>query len=148
MEFTMKMFMALMLVTGIIITMFAFKIAPSVKECSAKTQGAVRGLTILGTMLSSVAATYLIAGCNTDATMGGNAGLIFVTLMFAISIVLISLSSVIKSTCSHVKSDAVILLTLSVIMAIASGGYLGHKGYKRVKGHRSPLAESAASFRF
>jgi len=144
----MKMFMALMLVTGIIITMFAFKIAPSVKECSAKTQGAVRGLTILGTMLSSVAATYLIAGCNSGVTMGGNAGLMFVVLMFAISIVLISLSSVIKSTCTHIKSDAVVLLSLSVVMAIASGGYLGFRGYKRVKGRSSPLAEAAASFRF
>ena len=134
MELSMKMFMRLMFIIGLVLTIYAFKISPTVvKKCnSSKTQNAVHGLLVMGVMILSISATYMVCGCGIELDQG-TVGLFFIILMLVVGIITIVLTSIIHSTCKDAMHDTAVLLTVSVLMTVMSGGYLVYKGVKMGK---------------
>lgn len=130
----MEMFMGAMFIVGLVLTVYSFKIAPDTKDCSSKTQNAVRGLLVMGVMLMSVTLTYMVCGCGVSNLTHGTIGMGFVLLMLAIGIIVIVLSSIIHAGCSDAKKDTPVLIALSVIVTVMSGSYLVYKGYNMSKG--------------
>jgi hypothetical protein len=132
MELSMGMFMGLMFIVGLVLTIYAFKIAPKVKNCSSKSQNAARGLLVMGVMMLCVSATYMVCGCGRSLGKG-TLGTSFVVFMLIVGIITIALSSIIHKECGAAKSDTPALITLSVLMTVLSGGYLVFKGYTASK---------------
>ena len=53
----------------------------------------------------------------------------FIVLMLIIGIVTTALVSVIHKNCDNARKDTPILLTMSVLIMVLSGGYLGYNVY-------------------
>jgi hypothetical protein len=131
MELPKEILMGLMFIVGLILTIFAFKIASDVTGCNANSQNALRGLLVMGVMLMSISATNLGMNCDTGKSDKSNHmnGMIFVILMLIIGIVTTALVSVIHKNCEDARKDTPILLTLSVLIMVVSLGYLGYSIY-------------------
>jgi len=127
MELPKEILMGLMFIVGLILTIFAFKIASDVTGCNANSQNALRGLLVMGVMLMSISATTLGMNCDTGKSDKSVNGMIFVILMLLIGIVTTALVSVIHKNCKDARKDTPILLTLSILIMVVSLGYLGEK---------------------
>lgn len=132
MDLPKEMLMGLMFIVGLVLTIFAFKIANDVNICKVPAaQNALRGLLVMGVMLMSITGTTLVINCNTgksNTEMSVN-GMIFVILMLVIGIITTALVSVIHKNCEDARKDTPILLTMSVLIMVVSLGYLGYTGY-------------------
>lgn len=133
MELSTEMFMGSMFIVGLVLTIYAFKIAPATKNCSITAQNAVRGLIVMGVMLMSITGTFMICGCGVAKLKHETIGMGFTILMLLIGIIVMVLSSIIHEDCNAAKKDTPLLISLSVLVTIASGGYLVYKGYNMVK---------------
>jgi cytochrome bd-type quinol oxidase subunit 2 len=146
MDLPKEMLMGLMFIVGLVLTIFAFKIANDVNICKVSAaQNALRGLLVMGVMLMSITGTTLGINCNTgksDSETSVN-GMIFVILMLVIGIITTALVSVIHKNCEDARKDTPILLTMSVLIMVVSGGYLGYTGYNH---HISTNIKSKFSF--
>jgi hypothetical protein len=140
MELSMKMFMGLMFIVGLVLTIYAFKIAPAVKNCDSKTQNAARGILVMGVMMLSVSTTYMVCGCGMKVHQG-TLGMTFVFFMLAVGIVTITLTSIIHSACKDARKDTPILLTFSALTTVVSASYLVYKFYLMTKGKDSRAVE-------
>jgi cytochrome bd-type quinol oxidase subunit 2 len=140
-----EMLMGLMFIVGLVLTIFAFKIASDVTKCNTNTQNALRGLLVMGVMLMCITGTTLLINCNTEKsdTETSVNGMIFVVLMFLIGIITTALVSVIHKNCEDARKDTPTLLTMSVLIMVVSGGYLGYTGYNH---HISTNIKSKFSF--
>jgi cytochrome bd-type quinol oxidase subunit 2 len=145
MELPKEMLMGLMFIVGLVLTIFAFKIANDVTGCNTNTQNALRGLLVMGVMLMCITGTTLLINCNTEKsdTETSVNGMIFVVLMFLIGIITTALVSVIHKNCEDARKDTPTLLTMSVLIMVVSGGYLGYTGYNH---HISTNIKSKFSF--
>jgi len=138
MQISMEMFMILMFFVGLILTIYAFKIGPIVNNskpfCPVSTQNAVRGLLVMGVMILSVSGTYMVCGFGGDGNRidQGIIGMSFVSLMLAIGIIVIVLTSTIHSACPDARKNTPVLMTLAVLTAVASGSYLSYRGYNQL----------------
>lgn len=137
MELSMTMFLGLMGIVGLVLTIYAFKIAPDVKDCDSKTQNALRGLLVMGVIMLSVSSTLFACGMNNGYTGLAN---VFIVLMLIVGITTISLSSIIHGACEKARGDTPALITVSVIMTVMTGGFLMYKGYKSVKGNNQKMS--------
>jgi hypothetical protein len=150
-DFTMNMFMGMMMLIGLVITIFAFKIAKDVTNCSDKAQNALRGLLVMGVALLCVSSTSLVCGCTKDLSHPA-IGKSFTALMVVIGIITITLTSIISSECTPAKGDLSIILILSVIVTVVSAGYLGYEFYNYIEdgksGHKSVEMSTLAKFNF
>ena len=131
MELQKEMLMGLIFVVGLVLTIFAFKISSSVTKCNAASQNALRGLLVMGVMLMSITGTILGINCDTGKSDKSVNGMIFVILMFITGIVTTALVSVIHKNCDEARTDTPILLTMSVLIILVSGGYLGYSVYNK-----------------
>jgi Kef-type K+ transport system membrane component KefB len=122
------MFSILMFVIGIIITVYAFKIANDVTTCNTNSQNSVRGLLVMGVALVSICATTLICGCSSNKTHP-LLGTAFISLMFIISLTTTVLTYNIQSDCQAAKNDTSAIFILAIIGTVFSGGFLGLKLY-------------------
>jgi hypothetical protein len=151
MEFSMNMFMGCMLIIGLLMTIFAFKIGNDVTTCSVKAQNALRGLLVMGVGLMSISSTSLLCGCTANMAHPST-GTFFIGLMAAIGIITMTLTSIIHSECIPARADTPIILTLSVLATVLSVGYLGYKVYNYVEhgksGHKSNSIEMATLAKF
>jgi hypothetical protein len=145
MELPKEMLMGLMFIVGLVLTIFAFKIANDVTGCNTNAQNALRGLLVMGVMLMSITGTALGINCNTEKsdTETSVNGMIFVVLMLLIGIITTALVSVIHKNCEDARKDTPILLSMSVLIMVVSGGYLGYTGYNH---HISTNIKSKFSF--
>lgn len=146
MQLSMGMFMAIMFIVGLVLTVYAFKLGPSVKNCSAAAQDAARGLIVLGIMIISISGTYMVCGCEkiSSPLTHSAIGIGFVVLMLLIGISVIGLTSTIHKECENARTDTPVLLTISSITTIISIVYLVYRGYSKV----SKKTETTGSFRF
>lgn len=128
MEISMKIFMGLMFLVGLVLTVYAFRIAPFVKDCNSKAQNAARGLLVLGIMMISVAATYMVCGCGMEVEHS-SLGMFFIVFMLLVSIVTMVLTSIIHGSCNKAKDNTSSLIVLSVLLTVMTGGYLIYNGY-------------------
>ena len=131
MELPKEMLMGLMFVVGLLLTIFAFKIASDVTKCNIASQNALRGLLVMGVMLMSISGTTLGINCDTGKSDKTVNSMIFVILMLIIGIVTTALVSVIHKNCENARKDTPILLTMSVLIMIVSLGYLGYSVYNK-----------------
>jgi uncharacterized membrane protein YedE/YeeE len=133
MQLSTDMFMGLMFIVGLVLTIFALKIASNVNNCDSSTQNAVRGLLVMGVMLMSITGTTLGINCPTRSkshTLGGvTSSMAFIVLMLIIGIITTALVSVIHKNCEDARKDTPILLIMSVLIIVVSGGYLGYTVY-------------------
>ena len=129
MELPREMLMGLMFIVGLVLTIFAFKIASDVTNCNTASQNALRGLLVMGVMLMSITGTTLGINCNTGKSDKSVNSMIFVILMLIIGIVTTALVSVIHKNCDNARKDTPILITLSVLIMVVSLGYLGYTVY-------------------
>ena len=124
-----EILMGLMFTVGLVLTIFAFKIASNVTDCNTHSQNALRGLLVMGVMLMSISGTILGINCDTGKSDKSVNGMIFVILMLIIGIVTTALVSVIHKNCEDARKDTPILLTLSVLIMVVSLVYLGYSVY-------------------
>lgn len=130
MQLPKEIFMGLMMIVGLILTIYAFKIASDVVDCDISAQNAVRGLLVMGVTLMCISGTTLVINCPSKGDKDNHMnGMIFVILMLVIGIVTTALASVIHKKCEESRKDTPILLTLSVLIMVVSGGYLGYTLY-------------------
>ena len=128
MELSMRMFMGLMFVVGLVLTIYAFKIGPAVKNCDSKTQNAARGLLVMGIMMISVSSTYMVCGCGMQVHQG-TLGTFFIVLMLAVGFITMTLTSIIHGSCKNARKDTPFLLVISVLITATAGGYLVYNWY-------------------
>jgi hypothetical protein len=134
MKLSMKMFMVLLLIVGLILTIYSFAIAPDVTNCSANAQNAVRGLLVMGVALFSITGTVLAFRCHSsNSGLEPIIGMTFIVLLLLISSTTIGLVSVIHKECEAARSKTPVLLGLSILVTVVTAGYLGYEGYKLVK---------------
>jgi uncharacterized membrane protein len=127
MEISLGMFMGVMFIVGVILTLYGFKLANAVKNCTQDSvQNSVRGLLIMGTILVTVAATYMVCGCGTQSVSQNVLGMRFVVLMIIIGLCVIGLASTIHAGCPDAQKDTPALITIAVLTVLVSGGYLGY----------------------
>jgi cytochrome bd-type quinol oxidase subunit 2 len=126
-----EMLMGLMFIVGLVLTIFAFKIASDVTKCNTNTQNALRGLLVMGVMLMCITGTTLLINCNTEKSDKSVNGMIFVILMLLIGIITTALVSVIHKNCEDARKDTPTLLTMSVLIMVVSVGYLGYTVYNK-----------------
>jgi cytochrome bd-type quinol oxidase subunit 2 len=131
MELPKEILMGLMFIVGLVLTIFAFKIASDVTECNTYSQNALRGLLVMGVMLMSISGTTLGINCDVEKSEKKNHmnGMIFVILMLIIGIITTALVSVIHKNCEDARKDTPVLLTLSVLIMVVSLGYIGYTLY-------------------
>lgn len=135
MQLSMKFFMSLMLIVGLVLTLYAFRINSHVNDCSKAVQNAARGLIVMGVILVSVSSTYMVCGCSKSLSTTA-LGMGFVLLMLVIGVTVISLTSIIHSGCKNARKSTPLLISLAVLTVVLSGSYLtfnifGNKdGYK------------------
>jgi cytochrome bd-type quinol oxidase subunit 2 len=131
MELPKEILMGLMFIVGLVLTIFAFKIASDVTECNTHSQNALRGLLVMGVMLMSISGTTLGINCDVEKSEKKNHmnGMIFVILMLIIGIITTALVSVIHKNCEDARKDTPVLLTLSVLIMVVSLGYIGYTLY-------------------
>ena len=124
----MGTFMIIMFLVGLVLTIYAFKISNSILNCNEhpSVQSAVKGLIVLGIMLLSISATYMVCGCSANIH-NKTIGMGFVILMFIISIVIIGLISTIYNGCKEARSELPVLLGMSALSTVISGIYLVSK---------------------
>jgi cytochrome bd-type quinol oxidase subunit 2 len=126
-----EILMGLMFIVGLVLTIFAFKIASSVTDCNTHSQNALRGLLVMGVMLMSISGTTLGINCDIGKSDKSVNGMIFVILMLIIGIITTALVSVIHKNCEDARKDTPVLLTLSVLIMVVSLGYLGYSIYNK-----------------
>lgn len=129
----MKMFMGLMFLIGLVLTVYAFKIAPTVKNCDSNVQNSARGILVMGVIMMSVSAAIMVCGCGIEV-QHSTLGMLFPILMLAVSIITMSLTSIIHSSCIEARTQTPVLITISVLTTLLSVGYLGYKGYNKISG--------------
>ena len=120
-----------MFIVGLVLTIFAFKIASDVTGCNKASQNALRGLLVMGVMLMSITGTILGINCDTGKSDKSVNGMIFVIVMLIIGIITTALVSVIHKNCEDARKDTPVLLTMSVLIMVASLGYLGYSVYNK-----------------
>ena len=127
----MKMFMIAMVVVGLVLTIFAFKIAPHTDKCdSKKASHATRGLLVLGVAILTIASTYLACGCgNSSSESSKYSNMTLVVVMMLLGIVVIVLTSVIHSECHNARKDTPFLLTTASLTTALALAYLIYSGY-------------------
>jgi hypothetical protein len=112
------MFMASMFVIGIIICIFAFKVSKNVASCSDKIQKAVRGLLVMGVIIATSSATFMVCGCNIKNSFDtGSAGMIFITMMCVLGVIVLGLTSVIRD-CKQLQHSISGLFIISILMVV------------------------------
>ena len=146
MKLPKEMFMGLMMIVGLVLTIYAFKISSDVVDCNISAQNAVRGLLVIGVSLMSISGTTLGINCPAKDDDKHMNGMIFIIFMFLIGIVTTALVSVIHKNCEAARKDTPVLLTLSVLIMAVSGGYLGYTVYN--KHAPALLASQHAKFSF
>jgi heme/copper-type cytochrome/quinol oxidase subunit 2 len=146
MELSTEMFMILVLVIGIILSIYAFKIDSSIAtECENEDKSKAltrssRGLIVLSISMVSSAVTYLLGGCS-SASSSNVIGIIFLSLMIGLGIVVTVLSSIIHVKCdeadkdktNHVKKDATTLIVLGVLSTLMSSAYMFYQLKDKIK---------------
>jgi len=131
---SMRFFLGLICLMGLILTIYSFKIAPSVKNCDSKTQNSLRGLLVMGVIMMSVPSTAFACGCGMKTEANKILGNVLIILMLIVGIITISLSSIIHGACEDARKHTPFLITMSVLLTVGSGGYLIYHGYKAAKG--------------
>lgn len=127
-ELSMKMFMGLMFIIGLVLTIYAFKIGAEVKNCDEKTQNSARGILVMGIMMISVSSTFIACGCGMSV-QNHILGMVFLGLMLIVGISTITLSSIIHGSCPSAREYTTPLIVISVLSTVLTVGYLGYKGY-------------------
>lgn len=142
MEISMEIFMGLVLIIGLILSVYAFKIDAKIAKCvdtGKSVTKASKGLIVLSVSMVAAAVTYLAGGCDSSSSKQA-IGVIFLGLLCGLGIVVVVLASIIRSKCSAddddakaAKSDSDVLIILGVLAAMSSGGYLAMELHKKVK---------------
>ena len=124
-------FMALIFIIGLVITIFSFRIAGTLVDCSINSQNALRGLIVMGTALICIPITILAFHCQLKLPSGKESMMsnVFIVLLLLINIAIIGLASVIHKDCEASRSHTSILIFLSVFATFACASYLGYEGY-------------------
>lgn len=135
-ELSMKMFMGSMFIIGLVLTIYAFKIGPKVKNCDEKTQNSARGILVMGVMMISVSSTFIACGCGMSVH-NNQLGMVFLGLMLIVGISTISLSSIIHGSCPSARDYTTPLIVISVLSTVLTIGYLGYKGYNMSQNSKS-----------
>lgn len=146
MKINMNIFLILLLCVGLALTVCSFILASDVANCSIHAQNAVRGLLTMGVALFSISGTMLGCGCAMNFDRDGYIlSTVFPVFILAIGIVTLGLVITIHKECPKARKFTPILITLSVLTTLASGGYLGLKIYNKVKKSDATPADSPAA---
>lgn len=143
MNINMNIFLILLLCIGLALTVCSFILASYVADCSIHAQNAHRGLLTMGVALFSISGTMLSCQCAVNFDKGGSLlSNVFPVFIFAIGIITFGLIITINNECKGSKTVnktkttptlIPIMLSLSVIVTLAAGGYIGQKIYNKVK---------------
>lgn len=138
MELSMGMFMGIMFIVGLVLTVFAFRIAADVKDCPANVQSAARGLLVMGVIILTIAGTYTVCGCAASKLTNSIIGSSFIVLMGALGITVTVLTSIIHNGCAESHKSTPALLSISVLITALSVITLGYKMYDGMKMSATP----------
>ena len=130
----------LMLVIGLVLSYYAFKImdkldSPSdTQTCDEHAKKAGRGLLIMGVSITMISLTLMAAGgCPSVGSRVGKKAvemaeepMAVLVLLALISITTLVLSSIIRSKCSDVKNESNVVLGLSTLGTLISLGLIGY----------------------
>ena len=124
-------FMLIIFLIGLTITVYSYKIAGTVVDCSINAQNAVRGLLVMGTALICIPITILAFNCPLPLESGKDSIMsnVFILLLLLINGSIIGLSSVIHNECEASREYTKILIPLSVLATSFSLGYLVYEVY-------------------
>jgi hypothetical protein len=125
-------FMLIIFLIGLTITVYSYKIAGTVVDCSINAQNAVRGLLVMGTALICIPITILAFNCPLPLESGKDSIMsnVFILLLLLINSSIIGLSSVIHNECEASREYTKILIPLSVLATSFSLGYLVYEVYR------------------
>jgi len=130
----MNIFLGILLIIGLALTVCSFILSSYVVDCSIHAQNAVRGLLTMGVGLFSISATMLACKCGVNFDRDGSIlSNVFPVFILVIGITILGLVVTIHKECEKARKFTPILITLSVFIALGSGGYLGLKIYNKVK---------------
>jgi len=130
----MNIFLGILLIIGLALTVCSFILSSYVVDCSIHAQNAVRGLLTMGVGLFSISATMLACKCGVNFDRDGSIlSNVFPVFILVIGITILGLVVTIHKECEKARKFTPILITLSVFIALGSGGYLGLKIYNTVK---------------
>jgi amino acid transporter len=130
----MSIFLGVLLFIGLALTICSFVLAGDVADCGIHAQNAVRGLLTMGVALFSISATMLGCKCGANFDKHGSIlGTAFPVFIFVIGVITLGLVITIHKECEKARKMTPALITLSVFIALGSGGYLGLKIYNKVK---------------
>ena len=133
MQISMKIFLGVLLVIGFALTVCSFILAKPVDSSSNHAKNALRGLLTMGVLMFSISATMLACPCDPKFDVAGSTlNTVFPVFILAIGIITIGLVSTIHKECEDARKLTPILLTLSILVTLGSGGYIGFKIYKRL----------------
>jgi hypothetical protein len=161
MKITMNIFLIFLLFIGLALTVCSFILASYVADCSIHAQSAHRGLLTMGVALFSISGTMLSCQCAVNFDKDGSLlSSVFPVFIFAIGIITFGLIITINNECKSViiinnegkgvkttKTTPTlipIMLSLSVLVTLAAGGYIGQKIYNRVKNTNSTKISPAS----
>ena len=134
MKINMTIFLILLACIGLSLTVCSFILASDVVDCSINSQNAVRGLLTMGVALFCISITMLVCGCGSNFDKNGTIlGNVFPVFVFLIGVITLGLVITIHNDCEKARKMTPVLITLSVLIALGSGGYLGVKVYNKVK---------------
>lgn len=134
MKINMTIFLILLACIGLSLTVCSFILASDVVDCSINSQNAVRGLLTMGVALFCISTTMLLCKCGSNFDKHGTIlGNVFPAFVFLIGVITLGLVITIHNDCEKARKMTPVLITLSVLIALGSGGYLGVKVYNKVK---------------
>ena len=134
MQISINLFLGVLLIIGLVLTVSSFILATSVADCGIHAQNAVRGLLTMGVGLFCISATMLLCKCGSNFDKDGSKlGTAFPVFIFLIGVITLGLVITIHKECEKARKMTPALITLSVFIALGSGGYLGVKVYNNVR---------------
>lgn len=136
MELHANIVIILVLVLGIMLAAFSFKLSDQTVTCTDQTvRRAVNGCLVLSTILVAASITFMLCGCGSGTTLKISS---ILGLFFALGITIITLSSIVhdkagNSGCMAARDTTPILITISTIMSVGCLAYFGFKMYNTYK---------------
>jgi len=129
--------MGFLFIIGVLLIVCYFDIDKNVKKncTSDKLRDANTGLLVIGMIFISITTGKMMCNwkCDCPSESGGSSKL-YIAFVFVLSIVLLTLSSIIKAegagkSCPLNTKSTDTILGLSICLIILSGGYLGYSAY-------------------
>ena len=141
---TMPVFMGLMVVIGLFITVFAFRLAKDADKCSPNahsTKRAARILISLGVFMIAMPSTYLLCGCTNVGNFlhKDNLNLMFVMILLFLGIFVNILVNTVRKGCKETSNSGTMLLSLSSVVIVISLLYFTYRLYILFKPSTKPI---------